>query len=147
VWDAVERHKGTYNFTPFDGLFNQIRAARLDPIVILSYSNHLYSNDKSAFPRTAELRAAFVEYALAEVGHYKGRGIVWEIWNEPFHDFDKHSPTAAEYTSFVIQVSTAIKREHPLEQLSGVVIGVCACPCMPPRVLCRQLHLFPCCLF
>ena len=123
VWDAVEKHKGEYNFSSFNGLFNEVGAAGLSSIVILSYNNHLYSPDESSFPNTTTTRKAFVDYAVAEVAKYSGRGILWEIWNEPFHDFDKQSPSAAEYTAFAIEVAVAIHHAHPMEQLSGVVVG------------------------
>ena len=32
---------------------------------------------------TQEFREAFAKWAVAAVGHFKGRGIVWELWNEP----------------------------------------------------------------
>ena len=50
-------------------------------LVILDYGNPLY--DGGAPPRTDGARQAFARWAVAAAKHFQGRGMMWEIYNEP----------------------------------------------------------------
>ena len=48
---------------------------------ILDYGNRLYDHGQA--PRSDSARAAFARFAAAAARHFRGQGVIWEIWNEP----------------------------------------------------------------
>src|SRR4051812_5606813 len=80
AWDTVEPRKGVYRFNEYDKLNDQLRQNGLRAIYILDYGNDYY---QKGAPRNPEARAAFVRFAAQCVQHYRGQGVVWEMYNEP----------------------------------------------------------------
>jgi polysaccharide biosynthesis protein PslG len=79
-WSGVERTKGQYDFAEFDRLLDGLDKRGLRVLFILDYGN-----DK-LYPRaedTEEGRNAYARFAAEAVRHFKGRGVLWELWNEP----------------------------------------------------------------
>ncbi len=50
-------------------------------VFILDYGNDLYGGGNAHHFDAG--RAAFARFAAAAARHYRGKGIIWEIWNEP----------------------------------------------------------------
>ena len=49
-------------------------------------------------PSTPTAINAFVNYALESLTHYKNKGIIWEMWNEPNDGYSwKPTPNATAY--------------------------------------------------
>src|SRR5262245_60341379 len=80
-WHDVERERGRYDFSTYDGLMASLKRYALTPILILDYGNRLY--DGGDAPRSDEARRAFARFAGAAAARYAGQGVIWEIWNEP----------------------------------------------------------------
>ena len=80
VWAAVEREKGQYDFASYKALTEAMRARDMTPLYILDYSNKLYEENRSV--KTEAGREAFARFAAQAVKEL-GKGILWEIWNEP----------------------------------------------------------------
>src|SRR3989442_4646158 len=80
-WQRTEVAKGRYDFTPYDRLMNQLDQYNIRALLILDYANKLY--DDGVAPYTDEGRRAFAQWAAASAQHFRGRGILWEIYNEP----------------------------------------------------------------
>jgi hypothetical protein len=60
---------------------------------------------------TPEFRDAFAKWAVAAVGHFKGRGIVWELWNEPnIAGFWKPKPDVQQYIALAKTVAAALEK-------------------------------------
>ena len=110
VWSAIEKVKGQYGFAAYDALLAGLTARHIKPLFILDYGNDLY---QTGSPRSPEARAAFARFAAAAVTHYKGRPILWEIWNEPNIGFWKPAPNAAEYGRLAFETARAIKQADP----------------------------------
>ena len=110
VWSAIERAKGQYDFAAYDTLLGGLTARHIKPLFILDYGNDLY---QTGSPRSPEARAAFGRFAAAAVRHYKGKPILWEIWNEPNIGFWKPQPNAAEYGRLAFETARAIKQADP----------------------------------
>jgi hypothetical protein len=86
-------------------------------LLILDYGNKVYDVDS---PRTREGRTAFANFAAAAVKHYKHRGVIWEIWNEPnLSHFWRSEPSADEYTALVRVVVPAIREVSSDEWIIG----------------------------
>lgn len=112
TWELVERSRGVYDFSAFDPLVAQMAAKGIRPLFILDYGNALYGNSRSV--RTPEGRAAFARFAAAAAARYKGKNVIWEIWNEPNADFFwSPAANANEYMQLLIDAATAIKLADP----------------------------------
>lgn len=120
-WGGVETKKGEYSFKIFDELVDSMAARNIRVILILDYSNPIYEN--SAPPLTDEARAAFAAYAKAGAAHFKGRGVVWEIYNEPNGDWFWKQPKAEDYVKLAKVTYKAIKEADQ----DSVVIGPASC--------------------
>ena len=110
VWSAIEKAKGQYDFAAYDTLIAGLAARHIQPLFILDYGSDLY---QTGSPRSPEARAAFARFAAASVTHYKGKPILWEIWNEPNIGFWKPQPNAAEYGRLAFETARAIKEADP----------------------------------
>jgi hypothetical protein len=101
TWAAAEPEPGCYDFSKYDSL---VAAPEKDGRAADGASVHRFMASKSdEFPFTSragtqEFRDAFARRAVAAVGRFKGRGIVWELWNEPnIEGFWKTKPDARQY--------------------------------------------------
>ncbi len=116
-WGGIEREKGQYNFAEYDRLMSELEAVHITPIFILDYSNRFYDNGQS--PQTDEGREAFAKWAAASVTHFKGKGIVWEMYNEPNIGFWKPHPDVQQYAKLALAVGKAIREAQPDEIYIG----------------------------
>lgn len=79
TWDVIERVKGQYDFTNFDGFARACANRNIRLHWNLNYGNpRFYGTDLDS----PAWRQAFLNYAVAAVTHYKGRGNIYELWNE-----------------------------------------------------------------
>jgi len=116
-WGGIERVKGTYNFAEYDRLMSELEAVHITPTFILDYSNRFYDNGQS--PQSDEGREAFAKWAAASVTHFKGKGIVWEMYNEPNIGFWKPHPDVQQYAKLALAVGKAIRAAQPGEICIG----------------------------
>ncbi len=122
AWDVVESSKGKYDFTVYDSLIRTMHKRGIQIMFILDYGNTLY--DEGLAPYTDDGRAAFAQFAAAAAKRYTGKGILWEIWNEPNLDrFWKPQSNARDYSLLVEQTIKAIRQADP----SALVIGPAVC--------------------
>jgi hypothetical protein len=125
TWSGTEREKGKYDFSAYDRLLKALDAHKIRALFILDYGNGLYSPGSAGHPfteaaGTAQFRAAYARWAVAAVQHFKGRGILWEIWNEPNHGgFWKPKPNVADYAALAREASLAIRAVAPQEAIIG----------------------------
>ncbi len=110
AWDSIEKVRGQYDFAAYDALVAGLAARRIKPLFILDYGNDLY---QTGAPRTPEARAAFARFAASSVTHFRGKPILWEIWNEPNGNFWKPQANAAEYGRLALETARAIKAADP----------------------------------
>ena len=117
-WDVTERDRGRYDFSSYDRLLKELEANHLRALFILDYGNPLYTEGMSV--RTAEARHAFAKWSVAAAKHFAGRGIVWEVFNEPnIPVFWPPDPDVQEYVALAAEVSRAFQAEAPQESLIG----------------------------
>lgn len=118
TWGSTEKTKGVYDFSAYERLTASLEKHGMRPYYILDYSNKLYEEERSV--RTEEGRVAFTKWALAAVEKFKGRGICWEVWNEPnLLGFWRPKADVKEYAALAVMVSKAIKERYPDEFLCG----------------------------
>jgi polysaccharide biosynthesis protein PslG len=115
-WQGTERTAGVYDFSPYDRLLSALDQYQLKALLILCYGNPLY--DKGAAPTSDAAVQAFARWAAAAVSRFKGRGVVWELWNEP-QASGYPSATLSSYTKLGLATGAAIKDSAPNEQFIG----------------------------
>lgn len=113
VWSEIEKQKGVYDFSHYDVLVRDMTARGIRILFILDYGNPLYDEGKA--PYTDEGRAAFARFAEAGVKRYAGKGILWEIWNEPNVLFWQPKPNVEDYAKLAHLVIDTIRRVAPGE--------------------------------
>jgi hypothetical protein len=128
-WSGIERQKAVYNFerTGYDALTEGCTKRGIRILYILDYSNNLYESDSSV--RTEQGRKAFAAFAEAAAKRYAGKGILWEIWNEPnLRQFWNPQPGADDYCKLVAETAPLVKRADPTGLIvapatSGIPLG------------------------
>lgn len=116
TWASTERKPGEYDFSAYDRLVAALDQHKLRAVFILDYGNPLYAEpgDKHPFTSragTPEFREAFAKWAVAAVSHFKGRGYIWEMWNEPNHaGFWKPKPNATDYAALAKATGEALRK-------------------------------------
>ena len=117
-WDLTERERGRYDFAPYERLLRALDEHGIRALFILDYGNPLYTRDKAV--RTEQARQAFARWAVAAAKHFAGRGILWELFNEPnVPIFWPPKPNVNEYIALALTVSRAWHAEVPNEKLIG----------------------------
>jgi hypothetical protein len=115
AWAATERTKGVYDFGAYDRLTAALDQQKLRAVFILDYGNPLYAEpgDKQPFTSraaTAEFRDAYAKWAVAALSRYRGKGYLWELWNEPnIEQFWKPQASAADYIALTKTTCEALR--------------------------------------
>jgi hypothetical protein len=133
LWGRTERRKGEYDWSEYDELTAELERRGIRPYYILDYSNPLYEatvitqnpdtlreEDRStASPRSPESIAAFARWAASAAGHFRGRHVIWEIWNEPNIEFWKPEPDVKQYIALALATCKAIREADPQATIVG----------------------------
>ncbi|HEX2972467.1 MAG TPA: cellulase family glycosylhydrolase, partial [Tepidisphaeraceae bacterium] len=107
-WGGTERKKGEYDFSAYDGLVADMGKLGIRCLFILDYGNRLY--DEGVSPHSAEAQGAFAKWAGAAAKHFAGKGVLWEIWNEPnIPQFWKPKPNAEDYSRLALATIEAVR--------------------------------------
>lgn len=114
-WSLIEQTAGVYLFnTPsldLDTWINDILSNSMKCICMLKSSNLALYPDTDTMA-TVAARTAFSNYVHATVRRYSGKGIMWEIWNEP--------PSTMTYYLTLVQVVSPIIRQY---DPSGLILA------------------------
>jgi hypothetical protein len=141
TWTVIERTKGAYDWSVYDELTADLDKRGLRAIYILDYSNGLYESAvvtrdpvsgreerNTASPQHPESVAAFARWAAAAAQHFRGRRVIWEIWNEPNITFWKPKPDVRQYTALALAAARAIHEADPRATLVGPATSEVALP-------------------
>ena len=116
-WGGTEPRRGEYDFAAYDRLLAALEAQKLRALFILDYGNQLYEADSSV--ATEAGRRAFARWAAAAAVHFRGHGILWEIWNEPNGGFWKPKANVEDYAALALAAAQAIRAAAPDEAVIG----------------------------
>jgi hypothetical protein len=114
-WNGIEKVKGQYDFSRQDEILKKMDARGIRMLFVMAYDNPLYPKAET----TDEGRQAYARWAAAAVAHFKGRGVLWEIWNEPNVGFWKGDAKmnsdqfAAQYVALVKAAVPAMRAADP----------------------------------
>lgn len=100
-----------------DRLLAAIEQHHIRALWILDYSNRNY--DQGLSPSSDEGRRAFARWAVAAARHFRGHGILWEMYNEPNIHFWKPKPNLEHYTKLALEVGRALREAEPGELYIG----------------------------
>ncbi len=113
-WNEIERSTGQYDFSGFDGLVNAASRRNLHVLAILDYGHAVHTGGGMKPPRSLAAIQAYAAFCEATARHFAGRGITFEIWNEPDVDsFWDGTPDAYEYAGVLRAGIDAVKRGDP----------------------------------
>ena len=125
-WAKVEKQPGQYRFLPrLSNFMAELAAQKIDPLIVLAFSNPLHDNGKTPFDD--EGRAAYAAYAAAVAQQYRGQVTALEVWNEysgSFCDGPCRADRPAYYTAMLKQAYKSIKAANP----AAIVAGGAAVP-------------------
>jgi len=118
VWSQIEKKPGVYDFSAYDGLVQALVRSHLRAMLILCYANPLY--DRGLSPYTDAGQEAFTRWAVAAVDHFRGHGILWEIYNEPNNpQFWSPKVNVQDYIRLALRVGEAVVENDPGETMVG----------------------------
>jgi len=117
AWGGIEREKGKYDFSAYDRLLASLEPHKIRALLILDYSNPHYDNGLS--PASDEGRKAFARWAAAAAKYFRGRGILWEMYNEPNIGFWKPQPEVSQFVKLALEVGKALREAAPDETYIG----------------------------
>lgn len=116
-WGGTEREKSKYDFRAFERLLAALKQHQIRSLWILDYSNRHY--DEGLSPYSDEGRKAFARWAAAAAKHFRGHGILWEMYNEPNIGFWKPKPDVKQYVKLALEVGRALREAAPGELYIG----------------------------
>ena len=121
-WEKFERTQGAYQFDARSLKCNEALVENdLDILVLLAYSNPIYTNEHP--PRSDKAIKAFADYAYNMVLKCKEAGLnaSYEVWNEyNCPSFNKDGGTPGDYIRLLKATYEAIKRADPNAQVGGL---------------------------
>jgi polysaccharide biosynthesis protein PslG len=139
-WDNTEKADG-YHFESYDNLMTVLSQNNIRPIFILAYDNPLYERNGNDAPDTPREQQAFTRWARASVEHFKGRGIIWELYNEPDIDVSGNSSLSKEkYVSLAKSVGAMFRKFYPNEILVGPALSHMPNPNRYPKQYAYMKH-------
>lgn len=116
-WRWTEPQKNAENFSLADGWLAAAQAHGIRCIFTLDYNNPLWSgsSDDKVGLNTQANREAYARWCERAARHFAGKGVIWEIWNEPNNTaFWKPGPinaaSAANYMDAASLASIAIRQ-------------------------------------
>jgi polysaccharide biosynthesis protein PslG len=116
-WEGIEREKGKYDFCAYDRLISALEKHHVRAVFILDYANQHY--DRGQSPYSDEGRQAMARWAAAAARHFRGRGILWEMYNEPNIFFWRPRPDVSQYAKLALEVGRALRAAEPRETYIG----------------------------
>jgi polysaccharide biosynthesis protein PslG len=132
AWTGIEKQKGKYDWSEYDQLLANLDKRGIRAMFILDYSHHLYEEEvtsphpitgathrTTASPQHPESIAAFARWAAESAKHFRGRHVIWEIWNEPNGHFWAPKPDAQQYSALAIAAAKAIREAEPQATIVG----------------------------
>jgi hypothetical protein len=125
-WGGTETKKGEYDWSAYDELTADLEKRGLRPLYILDYSNALYEETVTsenpithkahrdiASPQHPESVLAFARWAATAAKHFRGRHVLWEVWNEPNIGFWKPKPNVEQYAALCRATCKAVRAADP----------------------------------
>lgn len=82
-WGRIEAVCGQYDFSAYDAFLTSLDAVGVRAYLIIDYSNACYPDVPANSCSSPACVAGYGRLAAAAAAHFKGRGVLWELVNEP----------------------------------------------------------------
>ncbi len=120
-WGNIEKTAGVFNFSEVNARVQDILDRGMTPILILDYNNSLYASSTRTGIVTDENRTAFGNFAEKAAQNFKGKGVIFEIWNEPNHPaFWTPEPNAEHFAKLL---PVAVSKIRAVDSSYRIVSG------------------------
>ncbi|OHB41604.1 MAG: hypothetical protein A2Y13_03930 [Planctomycetes bacterium GWC2_45_44] len=111
-WRWIDKSKWEYDLQPYHMLVDAAEKRGLRVLALLcappQYEEELHG------VKTMEDRQKFAEFCARAVSEFKGKGVIWEMWNEPnINDFWPPCSDVNEYMQALISAVTAMRKADP----------------------------------
>jgi hypothetical protein len=138
LWDVVEPSNDAFDFSRYDALVAAIEAHGMVPVLDLlrspnwangSTDRWVVPTDQAAFDTWV---SEYAEFAGQAAARYAGRGMRYEVWNEPNEVyFWKPTPSIDRYAQLFTAARTAILAADPSARVGlGGITGLGASCCI-----------------
>lgn len=128
-WAKTEKEKGVYDFGWLDSIVDDAVSRGLIPWIETAYGNPIYEGGGTPFlaggwPTSEEALNAWDNWVRAMAERYKGKGVEWEIWNEPdIHD--ELFKDGREFVELTIRTAKIIRSVEPDAKIAGFAWAFC----------------------
>ncbi len=117
-WSRFERSPGQYDHSRHDALIENLERHDMWLLWMIGYDNALYDPEAEKPGnwgiRSEKARQASARFCAALARRYKGKKIIWELWNEPnIMRFWAPKPNPEEYLAWCRAVAAAIRKVDP----------------------------------
>jgi len=117
-WARFEKSPGKYDHSRHDALIGGLERHDVWLLWVIDYGNKLYDPDASVRfnlgIRNEKARQASARFCTALAKRYKGKKIIWELWNEPnLSKFWGPKPDPEQYVTWCKLVAAAIRKVDP----------------------------------
>jgi hypothetical protein len=111
-WDIIQPRPGAFDFSRYDGILTALASRGIGTLPILDYDVGWIHPDGRARRRVPPDRMDdWLAYVRGTVGHFRGKVIGWEIWNEPNWSF--WSGSVDEFADLTRLTIKAIREVDP----------------------------------
>ena len=111
--DRIQASPKVFNWSAYDKLLNSLQKRGMKALLIIDRNNNRP-------PKTAATVKSFGDFAEAAARHFAGRGVCFEVWNEPNIKPFWTPPNAAQYAALAKET---IARLHQGDPTAVVVTG------------------------
>jgi len=125
LWTLVEKEKGKYDYKLFDSIVRIAESRNIRSLLILDYSNSLYTKDKLPPLSDNEIQA-FGKYCATTARFFKNRAVDFEVWNEPNLKYTWNPvPNALQFSKLLKVAVDSVKNANPKAKvISGGTAGI-----------------------
>eukprot|EP01114_Cavostelium_apophysatum_P009584 TRINITY_DN2276_c0_g1_i1.p1 TRINITY_DN2276_c0_g1~~TRINITY_DN2276_c0_g1_i1.p1 ORF type:complete len:943 (+),score=115.31 TRINITY_DN2276_c0_g1_i1:87-2915(+) len=120
TWSLVEKNtRKNFNYSYYEGYVNAIQTnVSADNVFVMAYDNALYTDRRAIY--TQDARDGYSDYVMHAMEGFKGKNVVWELWNEPdLAGFWHPVQNVTEYGMMALQAGRAARQNYPNETLAG----------------------------
>ena len=121
-WSEVEKEKGVFRFPPaYERYLKAARGRGIEVLLILDFSNPLYTGSDKRAPANDAERQAFARYCREVVQRCRPLGVRhYEIWNEPnASTFWRPQPNPEDYARLLEAAYRSCKEADPKATVLG----------------------------
>ncbi len=124
-WGDVEKKRGDFDWKESDEYIDLCENKGIKVIFILGKTNKVYDSTSTVPIPGNYLWAFYSTYIKKTVERYKGRPVIWELWNEPNVTHMWADMTPRMWVEYATGVMRIIREIDPEATIAGPATGSC----------------------